>query len=178
VRCTCAATPDGGGVRYERDDTCATETALGLRQPCAVGQLEAYLADPRGEYPPTAALRLGSWVEEVILARHREIREERGVETEILTRSQHSRGSSSHRFGGPDRYVVVVERPVGLPEWGTRPLHEDRARLRGYVIHRCGEGYARSTGPRSMLGRAWAEAEELTGTILQEATARTQRRAS
>ena len=77
----------------------------------------------------------------------------------ICVRSQHSVGSSSNRFGGPDRYVAVQIVPAGVEP--LRCLRSDVAARRGIRIRYCGEGYSRNSGPRSMLGQALAKADEI-----------------
>jgi hypothetical protein len=83
---------------------------------------------------------------------------------QIFIRSQHSRGSGSNAFGGPDTYVAVVSRPDDKTEWPqSRPLNRDHLRKHGYQITYCGEGYSRNDGPRSMLGQALLEAHRIAG---------------
>ena len=81
------------------------------------------------------------------------------MQIQIHTRSQHSRGSSAHQFGGPDTYVAVTVAPDGV----AIPKCLNRAVLaaRGIAIHYMGEGYSRHSGPRSMLGQAIAKAHQL-----------------
>jgi hypothetical protein len=77
---------------------------------------------------------------------------------QVETRSQHSRGSSAHRFGGPDTYVAVVIAPVGVEIPHT--LRGDVLAKRGIEIKHFGEGYSRHCETsRSMLYRAIARAE-------------------
>jgi hypothetical protein len=89
----------------------------------------------------------------------------------ILERSQRSRGSGAHQFGGPDRYVMVVAVPPGatLP----RALNTKVLKRRGITYWWCGEGYSHHTGPRSMLFKARARAlqlaEGLRGSIVSQA---------
>ena len=78
---------------------------------------------------------------------------------QVFVRSQHSRGSSSHTFGGPDTYVAVVSGPEPLNH--RTPLNQYNLSRRGYTITYCGEGYREHSGPRSALGRALARAAEL-----------------
>ncbi|MHC4356629.1 MAG: hypothetical protein ACYS0H_28355 [Planctomycetota bacterium] len=74
---------------------------------------------------------------------------------QIFERTQHSRGSSAHQFGGPDRYVAVVSRPDDMEPWPERrPLNRKHLERLGYTFTYCGEGYAKNQGPRSMLGQA------------------------
>lgn len=77
----------------------------------------------------------------------------------IHTRSQHSRGSSAHRFGGPDRYVAITIAPAGVQV--PYVLRRDVLSKRGIEIRYCGEGYSRHSGPRSMLGQALARALQM-----------------
>jgi len=84
------------------------------------------------------------------------------MKAQVFERQKKSRGSSSHQCVGPDVYVAVVTRPDNLdplPE-GTQ-LNEDRLNRRGYRVIYVGEGYRRSSGPRSALGRARAKAQEI-----------------
>ena len=72
-------------------------------------------------------------------------------------RSQHSLGSSSTRFGGPDTYVAVQVVPEGATP--LQSLQEHAAVKRGITIKYFGEGYSKHLGPRSMLGKALAKAK-------------------
>ena len=82
----------------------------------------------------------------------------------VETRSQHSRGSSAHRFGGPDTYVAVVIAPVGVEM--THALRSDIAAKRGVTIKYFGEGYSRHCDTsRSMLYRAIANASAFAARI-------------
>jgi hypothetical protein len=74
----------------------------------------------------------------------------------VHIRSQHSNGSSAHRFGGPDTYVAVTLAPAGVEV--PYNLRRDVLRRRGIQIRYFGEGYSKHTGSRSMLGQAMAEA--------------------
>jgi hypothetical protein len=76
----------------------------------------------------------------------------------VEIRGQHSRGRGHGRFGGPDTYVAVQIVPAGVEPLTT--LRDDMARRRGIEIVHFGEGYHDHQGPRSMLGRAIADAEE------------------
>lgn len=75
----------------------------------------------------------------------------------LTIRSQHSVGSSAHMFGGPDTYVAVQCVPDDVVPLAV--LNSKLATKRGIKIVRFGEGYRKSSGPRSMLGRAVAAAE-------------------
>lgn len=77
----------------------------------------------------------------------------------IHSRSQHSNGSSAHRFGGPDTYVAVTIAPAGVAVPYT--LRHDVLANRGIQIIYCGEGYSKNSGSRSMLGQAFARAREI-----------------
>jgi hypothetical protein len=81
----------------------------------------------------------------------------------VETRSQHSRGSSAHRFGGPDTYVAVVIAPEGVQV--PRTLRGDVLANRGIQIKYCGEGYSQHSGARSMLGAAIEKASRLAARI-------------
>jgi len=76
----------------------------------------------------------------------------------VHTRSQHSNGSSAHRFGGPDTYVAVTIAPAGVSV--PYVLRRDVLAARGIQIRYFGEGYSEHSGPRSMLGQAIAAARE------------------
>lgn len=80
-------------------------------------------------------------------------------------KSQHSNGSCTHMFGGPDTYVAVTVAPEGVetPEVLRLSLLE----ARGIEFIYCGEGYSMHRGPRSMLGKALAKANR----IIEEKTA-------
>lgn len=77
----------------------------------------------------------------------------------IHTRSQHSVGSSSHRFGGPDTYVAVTVAPAGVAVPYT--LRRDVLAKRGIQLIYCGEGCSRNCGQRSMLGKAVTKAQSI-----------------
>ena len=77
----------------------------------------------------------------------------------IHNRSQHSRGSSAHRFGGPDTYVAVTVAPQGVQVPYT--LRRDVLAMRGIELIYCGEGYSKHSGSRSMLGQAFAHAQAI-----------------
>jgi len=81
----------------------------------------------------------------------------------IHTRSQHSRGSSAHRFGGPDTYVAVTITPAGVLV--PYVLRKDVLTRRGIEIRYCGEGYSRHSGPRSMLGQAYSLAQQIAAEV-------------
>ena len=81
----------------------------------------------------------------------------------VETRSQHSRGSSASRFGGPDTYVAVLIAPAGVAV--PRTLRCDVLAKRGIEIKYCGEGYSRNAGPRSMLGSAIEKAKRIASRI-------------
>lgn len=82
---------------------------------------------------------------------------------EVHIRSQHSRGSFAHRFGGPDTYVAVTVAPAGVEV--PRVLRRDLLRRRGIDLHYFGEGYSQHSGPRSMLGQALAAARAFAARI-------------
>lgn len=76
----------------------------------------------------------------------------------LQIRSQHSVGSSSSRFGGPDRYVAVTIAPEGISVPYT--LRQDVLAKRGIQIKYFGQGYSRNCRTqRSMLCRAISSAE-------------------
>lgn len=75
----------------------------------------------------------------------------------VELRSQHSKGSSSGNFGGPDTYVAVQIAPMGVEP--LKVLNRKVAKSRGISIRYFGEGYGRSTTVRSMLGQAKLNAE-------------------
>ena len=75
----------------------------------------------------------------------------------VEVRSQHSRGSSSGKFGGPDTYVSVQIVPEGVKPLAC--LNYSVAAKRGIKIEYCGEGYSRNSGPHSALGKALAAAK-------------------
>ena len=77
-------------------------------------------------------------------------------------RSQPSTGSSAHRFGGPDTYVAVTAAPQGTPVPYT--LRRDVLANRGIELIYCGEGYSKNSGSRSMLGQAYARAQQILAT--------------
>jgi hypothetical protein len=82
----------------------------------------------------------------------------------IEVRSQHSCGSSSNRFGGPDTYVAVQVVPDGVEP--LRNLRLDAAAKRGIRIIFCGEGYSsRQATERSMLRRALAKAQDIVAAL-------------
>ncbi len=65
---------------------------------------------------------------------------------QIVTRSQHSRGSS-RGFGGPDHYMAVLIIPAGATP--PQNLRAGSLAKRGIQMHYVGEYYGKSTGPRS-----------------------------
>lgn len=85
------------------------------------------------------------------------------IHAQVHIRSQRSVGSSANRFGGPDRYVAVTIAPVGVEV--PLVLRRDVLEKRGITIKYFGEGYSEHTGPRSMLGRAIAAAEQYARSI-------------
>lgn len=84
---------------------------------------------------------------------------------DIITRLQHSRGSSAHRFGGPDCYVVAVVRDLHGEPADKHPLSAHNIRKYGWTVIPCGEGYSEHDGPRSMLFRALEKAEKIAEQI-------------
>ena len=86
-------------------------------------------------------------------------KKENGYTFVVEERTQHSVGSSNGRFGGPDRYVVVLKVPVGqiVPEYLNRKVLAKR----GISIIFWDEGYSKNDGKRSMLGIAREHAELL-----------------
>lgn len=86
-------------------------------------------------------------------------REDRnGTRYYLEMRSQHSVGSGSGKFGGPDTYVAVQVVPQGAePLKALNPVSAER---RGIRIERFGEGYRGHSGPRSALGQAVKAAQD------------------
>lgn len=77
----------------------------------------------------------------------------------VEIRSQHSRGGSGTRFGGPDTYVAVQIVPDNATR--LRCLNQTAAKRRGIEIQYFGEGYSnRRKTANSALGQAIAAAEE------------------
>lgn len=74
----------------------------------------------------------------------------------VEIRSQHAKGSGVRQ--GPDTYVAVQLVPAGVAP--LKVLNRRAAEKRGIEIRYFGEGYGEHSGPRSMLGRAVAAAEE------------------
>jgi len=89
------------------------------------------------------------------------------MKAQIFLRSQKSRGSGSHTFGGPDRYVAVVARSDNMDPLPVHvPLQRDRLQKRGYAVHYCGEGYShRVQTSRSSLNQAIERANQLAQEI-------------
>ncbi len=82
----------------------------------------------------------------------------------VEIRSQHSRGSGSSMFGGPDTYVSVQIVPDGVARLTT--LNCRNAKLRGIELIYCGEGYKdRQATIRSALGSAIVEAHRIANEI-------------
>jgi hypothetical protein len=82
----------------------------------------------------------------------------------VEIRSQHSRGSSSNTFGGPDTYVTVQIVPEGQTR--LRCLNYKHAKKRNIRLLYCGEGYSKNQATeRSMLGAAIKKAEDLANDI-------------
>ena len=81
----------------------------------------------------------------------------------VEIRSQHSRGGGNGSFGGPDTYVAVQVVPAGFDPLKT--LNRSVAAKRGIKIIHCGEGYSEHQGPRSMYGKALAEARQIADKI-------------
>ncbi len=78
----------------------------------------------------------------------------------IEIRSQHSKGSSGGKFGGPDTYVAVQVVPEGVSP--LKVLNRKVAAKRGIKIIHCGQGYSnRQKTSRSSLGAAKAYAAEI-----------------
>ena len=84
----------------------------------------------------------------------------------VEVRSQHSRGSSSNTFGGPDTYVAVQIVPAGVER--LKVLNSKFADQRGIEIIHCGEGYRNHSGPKSSLGKSLAKAERIAKEINDE----------
>lgn len=82
---------------------------------------------------------------------------------QVHTRSQHSKGSNAHRFGGPDTYVAVTIAPAGVVV--PYVLRSDVLAKRGIEIRYFGQGYREHSGPRSALGQAIAAAKQFAATI-------------
>lgn len=76
----------------------------------------------------------------------------------VEVRSQHSVGSGSNTFGGPDTYVAVQIVPSGVIP--LVQLQHRVAKHRGIGIKYFGQGYGRYRGSRSMLGQAIQSANE------------------
>jgi hypothetical protein len=85
------------------------------------------------------------------------------VKYQIHVRTQHSNGSSAHRFGGPDVYVAVTAAPDGAIV--PRCLNQKVLKSRGIRIFYCGEGYSKNSGPRSALGKAMDRARRIIETM-------------
>jgi len=82
----------------------------------------------------------------------------------VEVRSQHSRGSSGSKWGGPDTYVAVQIIPDGVAR--LRYLNRSVAARRGIEIIYCGEGYQdRQKTTRSALGAALAKAHKIADEI-------------
>lgn len=81
-------------------------------------------------------------------------------------RRQHSRGSSSNMFGGPDTYVSVQIVPKGIVK--LKCLNISVAQKRGITIKYFGEGYSKHRGPSSSLGKAIRQAKEYIKKINKE----------
>jgi hypothetical protein len=82
---------------------------------------------------------------------------------QVHTRSQHSKGSSRSRFGGPDTYVAVTIAPAGVAVPYT--LRRDVLAKRGVEIRYFGQGYRQYSGPRSALGQALAAAQRFAESV-------------
>ena len=87
----------------------------------------------------------------------------------VFIRSQKSIGDRNGHFGGPDRYVAVVVAPRNVEIPDSMPLRSDTLKRRGMKMKYFGEGYSKSTGPRSSLGRATEDAEKYAGNINKKA---------
>ena len=85
------------------------------------------------------------------------------MKAHVEIRTQRSRGSSSHMFGGPDHYVAVQVVPEGIEK--LTYLNQRVAKFRNIDIIYCGEGYGEHRGPKSMLGQALEKAKEITEEI-------------
>jgi hypothetical protein len=83
---------------------------------------------------------------------------------EIVSRQQKSRGAANG-FGGPDNYIVVVERPEGSEPVGGHPLSAANAKRFGWKMHHIGEYYSRNRGPRSKYAECIQKAHEMIGTF-------------
>ena len=86
--------------------------------------------------------------------------EGRPYEAYIVTRSQHSVGSSGGGFGGPDHYVAIVLVQPGATFSGTEPLNAGRLQARGIQIIQMGEYYGKSAGPRSRYREVMDDADD------------------
>ena len=82
----------------------------------------------------------------------------------IVTRSQHSVGSSGGRFGGPDMYLAVVDVPDGGASPKTRYLSAANAAKYGWRIRYIGEYYRQHIGPRSAFWALMQRAEAMGAT--------------
>jgi len=81
----------------------------------------------------------------------------------IEVRSQHSKGSCAHMFGGPDTYIAIQIVPHGQKR--LKVLNKKAATNRGIKIIYCGEGYSRHRGATSMLGQAIEKAQDIAEKI-------------
>jgi len=76
------------------------------------------------------------------------------LEAHVEVRTQRAPGKGW--ASGPDTYVAVQVVPEGQDR--LEVLNHKSAAKRGIEIIRCGEGYAKRSGPRSSLGIAMSNA--------------------
>lgn len=87
------------------------------------------------------------------------------MKCKLCVRSQKSVGSGSGKFGGPDRYVVVLSWDGDVEAPYT--LRRDVLAARGIKFEYMGEGYSRHSGPRSALGQALAAGRDRVAEIVR-----------
>jgi hypothetical protein len=80
----------------------------------------------------------------------------------VEVRTKHAKRGRSG-FCGPDKYVAVTVAEAGVAV--PYALNEKRLRKLGVSVEYFGDGYGQHSGPRSMLGRAIAEARAFTAAI-------------
>lgn len=76
---------------------------------------------------------------------------------EIVTRTQHSVGSSMSQFGGPDHYIALVAIPDEGELVGSHPLSGSNILKYGWQVVMVREYYGKNLGARSAYGKAMAE---------------------